>query len=451
VVDDVGVVVVLQEFGEHTKSLRLSREELYQRIWFTPTTKLAKEFGLSDVALAKICKKFNIPKPGTGHWARKAVGQIIVQPPLPPLNVEKQDIVFDLQTNQNRRANYWRPKPTKIMNQPITLPEPEVELCPMAKRIHALANKEKPDATGRVRVQGKNVPIIYASPEQIEPLSRAIHVLVERAKNLGYEFKDDNDFNQCIRFVHEEGDVTLEIEEGIVEIETPVTKEQKRRPSWTWENKVKQLTGKFCYRMVTDPEHGSRNYWKKKTPEPLLTMLSTIIERLSVAVEKFKREKILAEERKIESERRQQEWKKEEEQRKHLSLLQKVREKREENFAKAAEWWDIYNNMLQFVEACEARWRQHNSGELNEKQKTWLIWAKRQAELSSPFTAGYPRPDVDGAFDEAIIPVGGPYPAARTIPAPSHQQRYEEASKQSSSYYQESSTKPYPFWLKYQK
>ncbi|MDR0534143.1 MAG: hypothetical protein LBH01_09320 [Verrucomicrobiales bacterium] len=436
---------------EHEKSLKLSREELYQRIWSTPATKLAKEFGISDVALAKICKKFNIPKPGLGHWARKAVGQLITQLPLPPWEGEKQGIVFDLQVNQDRRANYWRPKPTKTMNQPTTLPGPEVELCPMAKRIQVLANKEKPDATGRVRIQGKSVPIICVSPEQIEPLSRAIHMLVEQAKILGYELKDDNDFNRCVRFVHEEGYVTLEIEEGVAEIERPVTKEQKRRPSWTWENKVKQLTGKFCYRIVANPKHGERNYWKKKTPEPLLTMLSTIIERLSVAVEKFKREKIRAEEREIEWKKRQQEEEKKEKQREHLKSLRQIREKREENFAKAAEWWVIYNNMLQFVEACEARWRQHNNGELNEEQKVWLIWAKRQAELSSPFTAGYPHPKIDGSFNEDVIPVGGPYPAARTIPTPNHQQRYEEASEHSSSYYQEPSVKPYPFWLKYQK
>ena len=49
----------------------ISREELYQLVWSKPVAKIAKEFGISDVAIAKICKKLNIPKPGLGYQAKK--------------------------------------------------------------------------------------------------------------------------------------------------------------------------------------------------------------------------------------------------------------------------------------------------------------------------------------------------------------------------------------------
>lgn len=35
---------------------------------------LAKEYGISDVGLAKICKKLHIPVPGRGYWANKTAG-----------------------------------------------------------------------------------------------------------------------------------------------------------------------------------------------------------------------------------------------------------------------------------------------------------------------------------------------------------------------------------------
>jgi len=35
----------------------LTRQELYDFVWSTPMTKLAKDFGLSDVGLAKICER----------------------------------------------------------------------------------------------------------------------------------------------------------------------------------------------------------------------------------------------------------------------------------------------------------------------------------------------------------------------------------------------------------
>ena len=41
----------------------LKRDELYIKVCSKPMTTLAKEYGISDVGLGKICKKLNIPKP----------------------------------------------------------------------------------------------------------------------------------------------------------------------------------------------------------------------------------------------------------------------------------------------------------------------------------------------------------------------------------------------------
>jgi hypothetical protein len=62
---------------------RYRREELYNQVWKLPMRILAKEFGVSDVALAKTCKKLHIPVPGRGYWAKKAANQPVGrQPPL---------------------------------------------------------------------------------------------------------------------------------------------------------------------------------------------------------------------------------------------------------------------------------------------------------------------------------------------------------------------------------
>ena len=46
-----------------------SDEELSKLVWLKPSQQLAKEFGVSDVALAKHCKKRGIEKPTRGYWA----------------------------------------------------------------------------------------------------------------------------------------------------------------------------------------------------------------------------------------------------------------------------------------------------------------------------------------------------------------------------------------------
>lgn len=45
-------------------------EELTHLIWSMPTTKVAQWFGVSDVAVAKRCKKYGIQKPPRGYWAK---------------------------------------------------------------------------------------------------------------------------------------------------------------------------------------------------------------------------------------------------------------------------------------------------------------------------------------------------------------------------------------------
>jgi hypothetical protein len=54
---------------------------------------LAKEFGLSDVGLAKICEKHHIPRPPVGHWVRVERGYDPEQTPLPGIEDAKLNLV----------------------------------------------------------------------------------------------------------------------------------------------------------------------------------------------------------------------------------------------------------------------------------------------------------------------------------------------------------------------
>jgi hypothetical protein len=46
---------------------RFDRERLYDQVWTVPMQKLRTEYGVSDVALAKTCRKLQIPVPGRGY------------------------------------------------------------------------------------------------------------------------------------------------------------------------------------------------------------------------------------------------------------------------------------------------------------------------------------------------------------------------------------------------
>jgi len=61
----------------------LSRQELYNLVWSKPMQQLAKQFGLSDVGLAKQCRKLEIPRPGVGHWQKVSAGKKVTRVNLP--------------------------------------------------------------------------------------------------------------------------------------------------------------------------------------------------------------------------------------------------------------------------------------------------------------------------------------------------------------------------------
>ncbi|MET0064833.1 MAG: hypothetical protein ABW076_00660 [Candidatus Thiodiazotropha sp.] len=66
----------------------LSREELFILIWERPATEVARELGISDVALGEHCRRLQVPKPPRGYWARVASGSKPKQPALPAYREE---------------------------------------------------------------------------------------------------------------------------------------------------------------------------------------------------------------------------------------------------------------------------------------------------------------------------------------------------------------------------
>ena len=63
-------------------------------VWTTPMSKLAARFGVSDVALAKTCAKFDVPRPALGYWQQLAAGMKPRRPRLPVSEV-RGSVVLD--------------------------------------------------------------------------------------------------------------------------------------------------------------------------------------------------------------------------------------------------------------------------------------------------------------------------------------------------------------------
>lgn len=60
-----------------------TRQQLYELVWAGPITTLAKSLVVSDVGLAKACRRGDIPLPPRGYWAKLNAGQRVSRSPLP--------------------------------------------------------------------------------------------------------------------------------------------------------------------------------------------------------------------------------------------------------------------------------------------------------------------------------------------------------------------------------
>jgi hypothetical protein len=73
---------------------KIERAVLYAEVWRTPLRTLAKKYGVSDVALGKICAKLEVPRPGVGHWVRIEHGARIEPTPLPSVSTGQPSVVM---------------------------------------------------------------------------------------------------------------------------------------------------------------------------------------------------------------------------------------------------------------------------------------------------------------------------------------------------------------------
>lgn len=61
----------------------MTREELYDLVWSNPVSTIAKDLGVSDVYLGRVCGSLEVPTPPRGYWRRLATGKAHPRPELP--------------------------------------------------------------------------------------------------------------------------------------------------------------------------------------------------------------------------------------------------------------------------------------------------------------------------------------------------------------------------------
>jgi len=125
-----------------------TRRELYNLVWSRPMKAVAADVGISDVALAKQCKKANIPVPNRGYWAREQAGKPVVQVALPPRLPGGSDRVGAAPPHRYYYVSDWAEEFQKVPVPPV--PTFDEEIGSVETRARTLV--------GKIRYQRKFEP-----------------------------------------------------------------------------------------------------------------------------------------------------------------------------------------------------------------------------------------------------------------------------------------------------
>ena len=175
-----------------TMTITLNRKELYDQVWGRPMTKVAAEYGISDVTLKKICIKHRVPVPGRGYWAKKEAGKKVKQ----TLFHEVDDHFLD-RIEIRGGPGFKLPEAVKLAREAAKererKPEKRVEVTEKPEDLDARVartctklKKAKPDEKGLVSSMAPNLFNITVGPKSVPRVAAFLNTLVVAAESRGH-------------------------------------------------------------------------------------------------------------------------------------------------------------------------------------------------------------------------------------------------------------------------
>lgn len=370
-----------------------NRQKLYEEVWAKPVVQVAIQYGVSDVAIHKICKSLQIPVPPRGYWAKLRAGEKMPRPPLPVVKgmtqktgsrtyagekkVEEPSQVLSFLDENDRDS-------VLMAAQQIQMP---AENATSHKKIAAYRsvikewNKKdkKPQGAQRDYKNFYDRPPFLAgviSNESLPRVFRILDALFRQIESLGGTVNDNLSLKIRGETVH------IEISEAQDTVEHVMTREEaqamlvykdaKKRNSWASEPQIRKYDYVFNGRLrICIREH---RYFRDSDKSNVESRLGEMLIELYEQSEVIKQKRLEAEE----AERRRQEEERQREERrvryndevdKTIALMNIVQD------------YDMACKIRTFVAALES------SEDTDVKTAAFIAWAKKKADWFDPSVA----------------------------------------------------------------
>ena len=373
--------------GMSNRQIIWDRTKLYDEVWEKPTVQLAKEYGISDVGLGKVCRQLNIPKPSRGYWRRKEMGHTVVRQPLPPMEIVPRVISHlpvpvqqsPLSEDLTALALWEAVRENKIQAPPDLL-----NLHPLVAKSHKALSQARSNERGHLVSRSKQWLDVLVTHAQLDRVLRILDGLIRGLHDRGHSVVvGDTEPFATVVTIHGE-QFAFAIKEKVTrrdrELSPAEQRERQQNPYRYYPKEYSYTaTGDLTLSIADDSVFGVRKLWTETRRSRLEDRLNDITFGFARAAER-KREQRLANQRR---EQEQREW-----ERMRLGKMEAIRleEARIEGLNKEVDRWHRSQLIRAYVTACKASPSAASVADLD----AWAKWALAQADRLDPLTPSPP-------------------------------------------------------------
>lgn len=367
------------------KSVTLTREELYDLVWSTPMRTIAQRYGLSDQGLAKKCKKHGIPRPPVGYWAKVAHGKKVSKPPLPALSEPS------LRTIELREGAVAREgdSPAFVVDpQDPRLAKARSFVVPSTfRRYHSLVSESRKAFSTRIVDQygflisdhrmgsGLGLKVTAASVDRAHKL---METLIRLFEGYGWSVvlaEGKYDRHRPIVVTVDGENLEFRVKEKVSQVDHVKTREEQAR-NYSYEPKYDYLPTGVLTLEVTNARGAPKSKWHDKEGRPLEKQLVEVVKGLISCAEAHKHNR-------LEREARQREWEAAQRRADQERQKQRNEQARVELLIKAANEYQIANNIRVLLQAVEVAIESGRVGRTEEVME-WIDCAAKTASRLDP-------------------------------------------------------------------
>lgn len=360
----------------------IRRSELFARVWKQPVRAVAAEIGISDVAVAKACRKNGIPMPGRGYWRRKACGYSSPQVPLPRLVTGGDPwITFTVTPRPVAPAGAAHPEtePGNGQDGAIVVPADLGRRHGVVRATLAALRRQRRSPRPLLTTRYEDRFAASVSLRSLDRVERILQALVAAFVARGYEIRP-GELGRPLAVVVNAEPIELAISERTKRVvHVPTEKEEARmKLDHGWKPQVYDVipTGSLAIRVVNHPGPSQAATVRDRTGTPLESRLGTVLGMMRDAARR------LRENREAE-ERRRKAWEEENRRREEERRRAELERARFRRMDALVDRWRRHEALRSFLDVVRERIKVARP-KLVPVAQGWIDWAEEYLEKDHP-------------------------------------------------------------------